>query len=124
MQSNDLVFNLLDEYLTTYCKYTPHVVGRADNDNYPKVVVTFEQGTPNWQSNGIFEYVGNNTITIDIYAKDEPTVSSLEIAENIRNCVFACMSVGMGYKLTFSRPTPNIDESIYRLTMKYTYNSI
>ena len=124
MQSNNKVFEVLDEYLTTMCEYAPSVVGRADTGTYPKVVVTFEQGNPAWQSNGVFEYVCNNTVTIDIYANDEPLVSSLEIAENIRNHVFECMSRKLGYRLTFSKPTPNIDESIYRLTMKYSYNSI
>lgn len=124
MQLDDLIFNGLVQYLDLNCQYKPHVVGRADNSEYPKVVVTFEHNAPKWQATEAIEVIGNNTCNIEIYAKDIAKADSIAVAEDIRNHIFTFMTYKLGYRLSFAKPTPNIDESIYRISIKYTYNNL
>lgn len=118
---SDVLFYTIREYLEENSKYQPKVLARADSDTFPKVVVNQELNNPNWQTMCSREIVQRHTVTLDIYARDTDEADSITIAEEIQDCLYNLMSKELKMKITFSRPTPNVDNSIYRITMKYTY---
>lgn len=118
-RASDLLFYVVKEYLDEHSQYKPDVNVRDDTDIFPKVIVKVERNGTQWLSNDSREIIQGYTCTYDIYAKDTALDTSVTIAEEIESCIYKLMSEELNMKLTFSRPTPNVDNSIYRITMKY-----
>lgn len=122
----DEVRNGLKEYLSIHSAYTPLVKTFASGDTFPYVV--FEK------SNDI-EYASDkqkNTVIstveyeINIYAKEQTLqnkrVAGRSIAAEIEEHIKSYMGGILGYKRTYDKPTPNIDSTVYRITMRYLVN--
>lgn len=121
MNTRDTIFKVIKEYLSDNSIYKPQVTARADDDNYPKVVVNIERSISSFQSIDAIDVIGTYNLIIDIYAKDlEDGTSSIDICEEIEQHLYNLLTKKMHFKITFSRNTPNIDNSIYRITMRYT----
>lgn len=121
MDKINYLFVSLKEYLQEKSEFSPSLVQRSDTSTYPKVVFKWEMDRNNFLGNTNRDTLELFTITLNIYAKDTDTSDSIYIAEELQRLCYEFFTMREGMKLSFSSPTPNIDESIYRITMKFAY---
>lgn len=119
----DEIKKALKEYLDKNSIYAPFVTTVATNQKYPKVViekVDDRELESDIQRLNIFSIIN---IELNIYAKDmtqgTKTLSGRTVATEIEENIKMFMGNICGFKRTLDKPTPNIDTSIYRITMRY-----
>lgn len=126
----DNIYKDLKSYLFEKSKYNPSVVRKAlqQSKKFPLVTIieennSFSSGTLKYKSR---EIIDSLYWEINIYAIDKSfqgkTISNAEICDELKVLIDNIMS--NRYKLTrlSCRPTPNLDQNIYRITMRYTCN--
>lgn len=123
----DEVRNGLNQYLSKNSEYAPLVKTKASGDTFPYVV--FEKSNDVEHASDI----SRNTVIsvlefeINIYTKEKTInnkkVADRTIATEIEECIKKYMGGVLGYKRTYDKPTPNIDLSVYRITMRYQVKS-
>lgn len=118
----------LSTYLTEMSEYDPLITTIVGTDKYPKVVISKADDREIKNDTFRMTVVSSLVFEIDIYTKDKvignKTVSSRVIATELEDLIKRYMGDMCGFKRTLDKPTPNIDTSIYRITMRYsgTYN--
>lgn len=123
---NDIYQNL-KSYLVENSKYSPIVLNKAvrQSDKFP--LVTLEEldnslsfVTTRYKKQ---EVVSSLFYEINIYAVDiktsKGTTSNVIITQELQKLVDDIMGIHFGLKRTSCRPTPNLDDTIRRITMKY-----
>ena len=126
----DLTNNIYND-LKVYAQnseYKPTVVKKAlrESKKFPLITIVeennvFKSGTTNYKKQ---ERIDSIYWEVNIYATDikssKKTISNAEICDNLKVLVDNVMS--RKYRLTrlSCRPTPNLDDTIYRVTMRYT----
>lgn len=123
------VYNTLKEYLKDVetNPYKPSVTKlykeTISKDNFPLVVI--EEITNNLQSR---TFGGNESIStvvyeINIYAinkmVDNKEIGNMTIARELSVLVDKVMGEHYRMRRIYNAPTPNIDKTIYRITMRY-----
>lgn len=88
------------------------------------VVITEDDNVNELISTNFNEFTDKILFTIDIYAEDKAmdntTISNVNIARELASLVDDIMIRKYRMQRIFCKPTPNLDDSIYRLTIKYT----
>lgn len=122
------IYKVLKEYLSVNSKFNPTVVKKSlkQSNKFPLVVLTeenniFKEGTLKYKSREIIDTI---YWEINIYAIDESNgkkiVSNAEICDELKSLIDDVMSKRYGLTRVSCRPTPNLDETIYRITMRYS----
>lgn len=111
----------LKEYLERNSKFKPKVMNSPKGNYFPKVVVMKIDDREISSTTLRLDVKSSITFEIDIFAKEQG-VSEVSIAAEIEELVKEYMGTICGFKRTLDKPTPNIDTSVYRITMRYTAN--
>lgn len=118
----------LNTYLKENSEYNPLVTTIVSTDKYPKVVITKADDRELKSDSFRRNVISSLVFEINIYAKDKvvgnKTISSRIIATELEDLIKKYMGDMCGFKRTLDKPTPNIDTTIYRVTMRYnvSYN--
>lgn len=120
------IYDDLASYLTEKSKYGPRVVAKSikQHDKFPLVVVTEGNNSTTLASTDFKDNTDTINISVNIYAQDKAVgnemIADIVIARELMKLVDDI--VGVKYKMTRTdcRPTPNLDNSIYRITMNYS----
>lgn len=118
------LYQSIKKHLSTHNEFNPIVTKQPKGSKFPKVVVNLLTNTNTVKdSNGFIShsFVG---VEINVYAKslylNGERISEMKIAEIIADdCSFVCEDI-YDMKRAGYDPTPNIDEDIYRITLRYT----
>lgn len=121
------ICNNLNSYLQENSKYSPLVLRKVirQADKFPLVTIIEEENSFSSATtrNKVQEVVSNLYYEINIYATDiktkDKTISNVVITDELKKLVDDVMSVHYGLRRTSCRPTPNLDSTIYRITMRY-----
>lgn len=113
------IFNSLEEYMSTHSNHSVALVQRADTDFYPKVVFAWQLSNNAYNGSIQRDIKERYIFTLDIYAKDAEPYDSIQIAEDIQKNIYDFFVTKCNSKVVFAKPTPNVDESIYRITMRF-----
>lgn len=97
---------------------------KQEEDRFPLVVVTEED---NFISSSTLNNEETNSklyYEINIYARDKivngDLMYDMEIARKIASEIDAVLNLKYKFNRISCRPTPNLDDSIYRITMRYS----
>lgn len=119
----DEVRNGLKQYLSQNSEYAPLVKTKASGDTFPYVVFEKSSDIEHASDNQRNTVISSLEFEINIYAKEKTIknkkVSDRTIAVEIEECIKSYMGGVLGYKRTYDKPTPNIDTTVYRITMRY-----
>lgn len=126
-EQRDIIYKNLKSYLTENSQYNPLVLNKAlrTSNKYPLVTLEETDNTFNFGTtrNRKQEIVSNLFYEINIYAVDvkqnNGTISNVIITQELEKLVDDVMSTYFGLKRTSCRPTPNLEDTIRRVTMKY-----
>lgn len=126
-EQRDIIYKNLKSYLTENSQYNPLVLNKAlrTSNKYPLVTLEEADNTFNFGTtrNRKQEIVSNLFYEINIYAVDvkqnNGTISNVIITQELEKLVDDVMSTYFGLKRTSCRPTPNLEDTIRRVTMKY-----
>lgn len=119
------IYKDVKEYLQANSKYAPRVTQKSlrQSDKFPLVTVTEDNNTHFLVSTDYKSTTDQLFITINIYAQDaaigNETISNVNIARELMRLVDNVMANKYHMLRSDCRPTPNLDETIYRITMKY-----
>lgn len=124
------IYKDLKEYILAHCQYSPNIIKKSVNQfkKFPLITLVEEN---NQFDSGNLQYKARDVIDtlyweVNIYATDKgvngKTISNAEICDELKYLVDEVMS--KRYRLTrlSCRPTPNLDDTIYRITMRYSCN--
>ncbi len=122
------VYDVLNEYLVTKSQYSPRVLRKAlkQTEKFPVVVLTEINNIPIQQTTKtrFRETVSNIYYEINIYARDMAvgidTISNAEICNELKVLVDKVMNGYFQFERTLCEPTPNLDNTVYRITLRYT----
>lgn len=94
-----------------------------ESDKFPLIVVTEDDNVNEIQDTLSREATDKIFFSVNIYAQDtvidNKTISNVNIVRELSKLVDDVMKK-YRMKRTACKPTPNLDETIYRITMKYT----
>lgn len=124
----DCIYKDLNKYLKDNSNYNPTVVRKSLKQSKKFPLVTLIEENNNFKTSTL-RYKAREVIDsiyweINIYAQDKniggKTISNAEICDELKVLVDDIMS--NRYQLTrlSCSPTPNLDDRIYRITMRYT----
>lgn len=116
----------IDKYVNENCNVAVRVVQKTlkQTDKFPLISVTCEDNKNVLVSTDFSDKTDQITLTINVYAQDmslgNKLLSNAYIASELMKLVDDVC--GRKYKLmrTSCRQTPNLDETIYRITARYT----
>lgn len=112
------VYTGLKQFILDNSELSPHVLKKPSGDLFPKVVVE-EISNTSISNAGFMESVSLLGFEINIYAKDIGAMDSMEVARSLTDLVSRYMDNQMKFKRIMAKPTPNVDDTIYRITMRY-----
>lgn len=122
MTLHNEVKNGLKEYLAHNSVYSPLLKAYESGDIFP--YITFEKSNDIEDSTDLqrFNVVDSIEFEINIFAKAKvsgtKTIANKTIATEIEEHIKEYFR-RLGFKRTFDKPTPNLDKTIYRITMRY-----
>lgn len=111
----------LKDFLLENSKYNPKVMSSPKGSVFPKVVFIKVDDRTVGRTTFLLDSISNVAFEVDIYAK-ENVVSEVTIANELESLIKEYMGNICGFKRTLDKPTPNIDTSVYRITMRYEAN--
>lgn len=122
------IYNTLNTYLVEKSLYEPRVIPFAlkVSDKFPLVTILEEGNVHSQQTTKtrIRETVSNMYYEINIYTNDKIVdnvkTSRVQIADELKELVDKVMGGYYQFERTLCQPTPNLDENVYRITMRYT----
>lgn len=95
-----------------------------ESDKFPLVTVTEDDNVNEVVDTKFMDITDKLYFSINIYAQDKvvgnTTISNVNIARELSKLVDDVMGKKYKMKRTYCKPTPNLDDTIYRITMKYT----
>lgn len=127
----DTIYKYLKVYLQA-SRYSPRVLKTSlqQSKKFPLVTVTEEdnslaQGSFPYNEREIEDkyYWEINIYSTDI-SLDNKTVSGAEVCNELKILVDNIMSKRFKLTRLSCRPTPNLDDTIYRVTMRYSCNAL
>lgn len=120
------VYADLKEYIEKNSRYSTRVLKKSlkQTDNFPLIIITQDDNSNELITTDFKESIDKIYFSINIYAQDisynNITVSNVNVAEELACLVNQIMQKQYKMKRTSCKPTPNLDDTIYRITMKYT----
>jgi hypothetical protein len=123
--SNQLYKDLKD-YIAEVDTYGTRVRNKSlkESDKFPLITITEDDNVNELIDTRHIETTDKIYISVNIYAQDKAvgntTVSNVNIARELAELVDRVLGKAYRMERTSCKPTPNLDDSIYRITMKYT----
>ena len=121
----DEIFDYYKEYIESNSKYGTRVVKYNTNTSTYFPLITFVQSNNtdiDTQTTKDIDHFENYYFTIDIYTKnkiiDGVTIASQVISKELE-ILTSQFFRKLNMKKTLNRPIPNLDTSIFRVTMQY-----
>lgn len=119
------VYREVKEYVSK-SNYSPRVTQKnlKQSDKFPLITIIEEDNKNELISTNFCESTDKIYLTINIYAQDKAygneTISNVNIVRELAKLVDDI--VGNKYKMQrlSCKPTPNLDDTIYRITAKYS----
>lgn len=124
----DKIYNILKKFLTEESLYNPLVSKEElrQSNRFPLVVFTEEDNSYLTGTTRFEETKSRLNFEINIYTTDTKVENSIVSKKEIAKELIALVDNVMGYNLRMirrsCRPTPNLDKTIYRVTMRYVTN--
>lgn len=124
----DKIYNILKKFLTEESLYNPLVSKEElrQSDRFPLVVFTEEDNSYLTGTTRFEETKSRLNFEINIYTTDTKVENSIVSKKEVAKELIALVDNVMGYNLRMirrsCRPTPNLDKTIYRVTMRYVTN--
>lgn len=115
----DDIFQGLKHFLESESQHTPIVTTFPSGRVFPNVVVEKSDDRELASDNARNTVISNMNIEINIYAIDEKNVSRRTIAVELEELIKEYMGETMRFKRISDKPTPNVDNSVYRITLQY-----
>lgn len=116
----NIVINTLSNYLSTEYP-TASLSGEFVEvpENFPHVCITQDDNSVYTRTldNNLEEHHANIMFTVNVYSNS--LTGKKSECKKIASVVDECMSA-MRFTRTMMSPVPNVDRSIYRITMRYT----
>lgn len=122
----DKIYNVLKSFLTENSQYQPIVTKEEHRqwDKFPLVVITEENNAYNLATTRFEETRSRANYEVNIFTtdivKNNVKISKHEIAKELKYLVENVMGYNLRMKRTSCRPTPNMDDNILRVTMRYS----
>lgn len=122
----DDIYVDLKNYLLLNSIYEPKVLKKSlqQYNKFPLVTITEEDNVFNSGDTTKSQIISSLTYEINIYSTDKvnnnTTISNVEIVRELQKLCDDIMSKEYKMNRISCRPTPNLDETIYRVTMRYT----
>lgn len=119
------IYNDLKTYLKENSRYDPRVTRKAlkQSDKFPLITITTGDNKNILRDTTGIDSTDRIDIDINIYAEDQvfnnEKISNVNIVAELSYLIDEV--VGKKYRIlrTYCKPTPNLDDNIYRVTMKY-----
>lgn len=122
----ETLFQLFKQYVNAHSEIPIKVLKKPNTQDFPKVVLTEITNIAASNSRYLMESYSVVGYEIDIYAidlvVDGVSNDSMEVARYIESLVADFMEHEIGLKRVMAQPSPNIDDTIYRITMRYNGN--
>lgn len=124
------VYRDVKEYISKNDNYDTRVRNKSlkESDKFPLVTVTEDDNINEIVDTRFKESTDKMYFSVNIYAQDKAvgntTISNVNIARELASMVDKIMGGKYKMQRTSCKPTPNLDNTIYRLTMKYTKKMI
>lgn len=125
----DVAYDILNKYITTNleemsrpkCDVRTQLIDRISNN---LVVIEEIDNRINSATTRYEETISDISFEVNIYCpndeiKGEEIISKMEQARELRKLVDDVLGVHFRLNRTFCQPTPNLDNTIYRITMRY-----
>lgn len=122
----DAIYNDLKEYLKSASEYEVNVTKYSikEADRFPLVIITEEDNVLEDSTFSKLETTSRLYYEINIYTKDLVISNEIVPAMKVAREISQKVDYLLGYKLKMDRlscrPTPNLDDSIYRITIRYS----
>lgn len=120
----DGLYNSLNEYINENSKIRVAVLKKPNSNIFPKIVIEEIANAARGFSGSYMESYSDITYEINVYAKtqevDGIVEDSMDIARYLQSLISEFMEYHFRAKRVFCSPTPNIDDNVYRITMRYT----
>lgn len=124
----DKIFNILKKFLADESQYNP-IVSKQElrqTDKFPLVVITEEDNSYLTGTTRFEETKSRLEYEINVYATDKNINGNIVAKQVIARELVGLIDNVMSYNLRMirrsCRPTPNLDNSIYRITIRYRAN--
>lgn len=124
----DKIFNILKKFLADESQYNP-IVSKQElrqSDKFPLVVITEEDNSYLTGTTRFEETKSRLEYEINVYATDKNINGNIVAKQVIARELVGLIDNVMSYNLRMirrsCRPTPNLDNSIYRITIRYRAN--
>lgn len=125
IEKYDILFDEYKKFIEEKSQYNARVVKYNTNTSAYFPLITFvlsNNADTDYSSIDKIEYYESFYFTIDIYTKDK-NIKNQVIASQIINDELTKLTIQFfgekNLKRTLTRPTPNLDTSIYRRTIQY-----
>ena len=116
---SDYVFKYLKNYLQEKNEYTPVVSTLSKGTKFPLVVFDIADDKESDRSTHRIDSFSSIVYEIDIYAKAKDNISERTIARSIEKDIKHVMGKVLGLRRILDKPTPDVDVSVYRITLRY-----
>ena len=127
IETYDFVYNVIKMHLETVLKDYEIIVlkkSKQEEDRFPLVVVTEEDNVLHASTLNKEETVSKLYYEINIYTRDKMVNGNMKYDMEIARLIASEIDSVLNMKYKFDRilcePTPNLDDSIYRITMRYS----
>ncbi len=128
LEAYDKIYQILKTFLQDESQYSP-IVSKEElrqSDRFPLVVITEENNSYLIGTTRFEETKSRLEYEINIYATDKKVGNKIVAKQEIARELSGLVDNVMGYNLRMvrrsCRPTPNLDKTIYRITMRYRTN--
>lgn len=119
----DNIKNGLDDFLLEKSKYAPLLTTVPSDGTFPNVVIEKiddrEQACDNTR-NSVFSAW---SLELNIYAisttYENKKISARSVAVELEELISYYMGEKMGFQRTYDKPSPNVDQSVYRITIRF-----
>ena len=128
INQKDKIYNTLKTYVAAKSSYSPRISPFVlkSSDKFP--LITFVQvndvHTQQTTKTRKRETVSSLYFEINIYTNDKVAnnvvISRVKIADELTDLVDKVMSGYYQLERTMCQPTPNLDDNVYRVTIRYT----
>lgn len=119
----DGLYKSLNEYIKANSKIRATVLRKPNSNIFPKIVIEEIASAARGFNGSYMESYSDITYEINIYTKTQEIDGSIEDSMDIARYLQSLISDFMEYhfraKRVFCSPTPNIDDTVYRITMRY-----
>lgn len=119
----DNIKNGLDSFLSKKSKYAPLLTTVPSDGTFPNVVIEKIDDREHACDNTRNSVFSTWSIELNIYAVsttfENKRISARSVAVELEDLIRQYLGEKMGFIRTYDKPTPNVDQSVYRITMRF-----